>query len=111
MTAKDAIKSELLDKLKQEHCFWSFNSDSIKEVSDDLLIEKTLLYLDMEEIRQLFSIFPFKKIKQVWRDYLLPQGEYLYTLNRFLAWYYFRVKNPDTYMKTMETRYFNKLMQ
>lgn len=111
MTAKDAIKSELLDKLKQEHCFWSFNSDSIKEVSDDLLIEKTLLYLDMEEIRQLFSIFPFKKIKQVWRDYLLPQGEYLYTLNRFLAWYYFRVKNPDTYMKAMETRYFNKLMQ
>ena len=111
MTAKDAIKSELLDKLKQEHCFWSFNSDSIKEVSDDLLIEKTLLYLDMEEIRQLFSIFPFKKIKQVWRDYLLPQGEYLYTLNRFLAWYYFRVKNPDTYMKTMETRYFNKLMR
>lgn len=68
-----AIKQNLLKKLKQEHCFWSYNESSIKEVSDDLLIEKTLLYLDLDEINLLFQLYPFKKIKQVWLERLVPQ--------------------------------------
>ena len=107
----DALKLNLLEKLKQEHRFWSFKDDSIKELSDDILIEKTLLYLDMDEIKQLFSIYPLKKIKQVWLDYLIPQGDYLYTLNRFLAWYFFKIKKPDAYIKAMETRHSNKLLR
>ena len=39
----DALKLNLLEKLKQEHRFWSFKDDSIKEVSDDILIEKNLV--------------------------------------------------------------------
>lgn len=109
--SKDSIKANLLEKLKQEHCFWSFNEDSIKDVPDNILIEKTLLYLDMEEIKQLFVIYPFKKIKRVWLEFLVPQGIYLHTLNRFLAWYFFKTKKPDTYLKTMETRHFNTLAQ
>lgn len=50
MEVQYEIKNNLLEKLKQEHCFWSFNAASIKEVPDDILIEKTLIYLDMEEI-------------------------------------------------------------
>lgn len=106
----DAIKQELLAKLKQEHCFWSYNEHSIQDVSDDILIEKTLLHLDLEEINLLFVIYSFKKIKQVWLDYLVPQAEYLYTLNRFLAWYYFKAKRPDAYIKSMATRRLNKLL-
>ena len=59
----DAVKQELLAKLKQEHCFWSYNESSVNEVSDEILIEKTLLHLDLEEINQLFQIFSFKKIR------------------------------------------------
>ena len=90
--SRDVVKQELLAKLKQEHCFWSYNENLIKDIPDDMLIEKTLLHLDLEEINQLFLIYPFKKIKQVWLDYLVPQAEYLYTLNRFFAWYYFKAK-------------------
>jgi len=111
MEAQYEIKNNLLEKLKQEHCFWSFNAASIKEVPDDILIEKTLIYLDMEEIDQLFLIYPFKKIKQVWREHLIPQGQYLYTLNRFLAWYYFKIKHPDSYIKAMQTKQLNKIIQ
>ena len=75
----------------------------------DMLIEKTLLHLDLEEINQLFLIYPFKKIKRVWLDYLVPQAEYLYTLNRFFAWYYFKAKKPDAYIKSMATRHLNKM--
>ena len=79
------------------------------DIPDDMLIEKTLLHLDLEEINQLFLIYPFKKIKQVWLDYLVPQAEYLYTLNRFFAWYYFKAKKPDAYIKSMATRHLNKM--
>ena len=106
----DAVKQELLAKLNQEHCFWSYNESSVNEVSDEILIEKTLLHLDLEEINLLFQIFSFKKIKQVWLDYLIPQEEYLYTLNRFFAWYYFKVKKPDAYIKSMATRHLNKML-
>lgn len=111
MVAIDAIKSGLLAKLKQENRFWSYNESSIKDVPDDILIEKTLLYLDLEEINQLFLIYSFKQIKQVWLDILIPQEDYLYTLNRFLAWYYFKVKKPDAYLKSMATRHLNKILQ
>ena len=80
----NAVKQELLSKLKQEHCFWSYNESSIKDIPDDILIEKTLLHLDLEEINQLFLIYPFRKIKQVWLDNLVPQEDYLYTLNSYL---------------------------
>ena len=107
--SRDVVNQELLAKLKQEHCFWSYNENSIKDIPDDMLIEKTLLHLDLEEINQLFLIYPFKKIKQVWLDYLVPQAEYLYTLNRFFAWYYFKAKKPDAYIKSMATRHLNKM--
>ena len=104
-----SVKSDLLAKLKLEHCFWSYNEESVNEISDEMLIEKTLLYLDLEEIDQLFTIFPYKKIKKVWLEHLIPQEEYLYTLNRFFAWYYFKAKAPDKYIKSMATRYFNRI--
>ena len=104
-----AIKSDLLAKLKQEHCFWSFNEDAVSNISDDMLIEKTLQYLDLDDIDLLFQIYPFRKVKQVWLEHLVPQEEYLYTLNRFLAWYYFKAKSPDTYIKSMATRHHNKM--
>ena len=107
--SRDVVKQELLAKLKQEHCFWSYNENSIKDIPDDMLIEKTLLHLDLEEINQLFLIYPFKKIKQVWLDYLVPQGKAHSPVAGFVAWYYFKAKKPDAYIKSMATRHLNKM--
>ena len=49
------------------------------------------------------------KIKNSWVKYLIPEGHYLFTLNRFLAWYYFDIKKPDVYLKSMETRRLNQI--
>ena len=103
------IKNNLLTKLKQEHCFWSYAVENISDIPDDILIEKTLLHLDLEDIDQLFKIYSLRKIKRVWLDYLIPQEEYLHTLNRFFAWYYFKIKYPDRYIKSMTTRYYNRI--
>jgi len=106
-----AIKGSLLEQLKEENAFWSYapESVSIDNMRDDELIALTMRYLDLDEIKQLFSIFSFKKIKDAWKRLLVPEGEYLYTLNRFFAWYYFKAKNPDAYLKSLQTRHLNAI--
>jgi len=104
------IRNHLLEQLKAENCFWSYDAASWNRATDEQLIEKTLIYLDLPEIEQLFTLYGSKMVKQVWLHKMVPQGEYLYTLNRFFAWYYFHAKNPDQYLKTQETRYWNRLL-
>jgi len=105
------IKAGLLEQLKEENALWSYvpESVSLDNVRDDQLIALTMRYLDLDEIKQLFSIYPFKKIKDAWKKLLVPEGEYLYTLNRFFAWYYFKAKQPDAYLKSLQTRHLNAM--
>lgn len=104
----DIAKQQLIGRLKKEKCFWSYNQNSIDNIPDDMLIEKVLLYLDIPDINTLFKLYSFQKIKQVWLNKLIPQLDYYYTLNRFFAWYYFKSKKPDQYIKSMATRHFNR---
>lgn len=109
---KHLIKHELLERLKQESVFWSYEPESISSetISDSQLIALTMRHLDLDEINLLFKIFPSSKIKKAWRDILVPEGDYLYTLNRFFAWYCFDAKNPDAYLKSLQTRQANRLL-
>lgn len=109
--SKKEVKQELTEQLKREHCFWSFNESSLQDIPDDILIEKSLVYLDLQDIDKLFNIYPFKKVKRIWLDTLVPQQDYYHNLNRFLAWWYFGIKKPDTYLKAMTTRHLNKWLQ
>ena len=102
------IKPFLIEKLKQEHCLWSYKIDSIQDVPDDILIELVMLYLDIEEINLLFQLFDYKKVKQAWLENVVAQGERYYNLNYFFAWYYFHAKKPRSYVKAMATRQLNK---
>ena len=106
------IKYSLLDKLKEEQAFWSYEPESVSTdtINDNQLIALTLRHLDLPEIKQLFSIYSFKKIKKAWIQLLVPESDYLYNLNRFFAWYYFKAKNPDSYLKNLQTRHLNKLL-
>ena len=101
----------LIEKLKEENRFWSYVPGFADcDVPDEIIIEKTLVYLDLDEIKVLFELYGKQKVKRVWLERLVPQGEYLHTLNRFFAWFYFRVKKPDMYIKSMETRILNRRM-
>ncbi|MBR1800084.1 MAG: hypothetical protein IJ767_01105 [Bacteroidaceae bacterium] len=109
--SRQELKQDLMTQLKQEKCFWSFNKASVQDIPDDVLIEKVLVYLDLKDIDKLFSLYSFKRVKQVWLNELVPQQEYYHTLNRFLAWWYFGIKKPDAYLKAMNTRHLNKWLQ
>ena len=102
------VKPYLIKKLKQEHCLWSYENDSINDIPDDGLVELVMLYLDIEEIDLLFKLFDYKKVKKAWIENVVAQGERYYTLNCFFAWYYFHAKQPRSYVKAMATRQLNK---
>lgn len=104
------VKSFLIDKLKEEKAFWSYDISEINAdtVDDDSLIAYTMRYLDLDEINMLFSVYSGTKIKKAWKRLLIPEGDYIYTLNRFFAWYYFGAKRPGPYVKSLQTRYIKK---
>lgn len=104
---REEIKKIIFDKLLEENSFWSYNMEGIAMVSDEMLIIKTLIHLDLHEIDLLFCIFPESKIKKVWREQIVIQGDYYRSLNLFLAWYYFKIKKPKQYLKMIETKLFN----
>jgi hypothetical protein len=108
MMQKEEMKSYLIKRLKEENAFWSYNVDAIKDVPDDILVELVLLHLDMDDIDKLFVIYSSKFVKKAWIQNVVPLGDRYYGLNKFYAWYYFHVKNPGAYVKSMETRQINK---
>ena len=101
------MKAHLVERLKEANAFWSYEQPTVKDVSDNILVELVMRYLDMDEIDLLFQLYPAKKVKQAWIENLVPDERY-YVLNKFFAWYYFRAKKPAQYVKAMATRQMNK---
>ena len=103
---RQSMKEQLFEKLVKHNSFWSFDMQHLPLAADDIFIEKTLLYLDIEDINMLFKIYPYKKIKQVWIERLAVQGEYYARLNKLLAWMYFDIKQPERYLIRLENQRF-----
>jgi len=55
------IKPHLLEKLKQEHCLWSYDSDSIQDIPDDVLVELVMLASTLPSVSRLRILQNFMK--------------------------------------------------
>jgi hypothetical protein len=106
---KDAVKKKLFETLLLAKAFWSYDIVCLDKMSDDFLIEKVLLHLDIDDINRLFSIYPERKIKEVWQNRLCPLEPYYHDLNKLFAVAYFHIKNPVRYLKMMRKRHLNAL--
>jgi len=103
------IKAELYQKLLEAHAFWSYDISNRKSIPDEILIEKTIVYLGHEELQMLFKIFKKKYIKKVWRERLAIAGDYYKNINYMMAHIYFEIKDPNKYMKTAFTIHLKKM--
>ena len=108
MDQKNRQKNKLIRRLKKANAFWSYKASAIKDVPDDILVELVMLHLDLDDITILFEIYPYKFVKKAWIENVVAQGEMYYVLNKFFAWYYFKMKKPGAYVKSMVTRELNK---
>ncbi|HRZ96426.1 MAG TPA: hypothetical protein P5084_02640 [Paludibacter sp.] len=102
-------KDELSRKLIESNRFWSNDINLSEDIPDDILIEKSLIFLDIDDINQLFKLYSHSKIKKVWLDRMVVQGDYYKKLNRLIAWMYFDIKNPDKYINRVVNEHYKKL--
>jgi hypothetical protein len=100
------IKEQLFNKLKDEHAFWSFEDPVMAQISDELLIEKVLIHLDIQEINQLFVLYPKSKIKKVWINNIIPLEPQYHSYNMLFAAVYFDIKDPGRYIKRKVKQHF-----
>jgi hypothetical protein len=110
MQSSDEIKVYLEKRLLETWSFWSFNKDSCHNLSDWNLIKYVLIHLDLDDINYLFQIYSKQKIKKVWLEELVPQGDFLISMNLCFALLYFNIKKPRQYLKSMETRRLRKIL-
>lgn len=106
---KTVLKMELIDELRGHNAFWSYGDISDSEVTDRDIIIKTITLLDIKEIDTLFDIYPKSMIKKVWKEDLVVQGDYYYSLNILMAVMYFHITKPEKYINNIITRHLNRL--
>jgi hypothetical protein len=73
---KDILKIQLVNKLIMNRVFWSYADIKADDISDDILIEKVLIYLDIEDINSLFLLYPSKTIREIWIKEILIQDPF-----------------------------------
>ena len=64
---------------------------------DEELILNGLSHLEFEDMPMLFKAFPYRQIKQVWQQRMLPYPDYYGVLNLLLAALFFHIKSPKKY--------------
>ena len=99
---KQLQKTELAQQLLKAKAFWSYANVSAQNISDDELIEKVFIYLDLKDIAKLFELYPRNYLQKTWKEKLAVQGDYLFNLNVMIALYYFDIKQPEKYLKQLE---------
>jgi hypothetical protein len=110
---RNKLRQSLFKKLKRENAFWSYNPESVtlRNCDDETLIYNTLIYLDIKEINQLFSIYDKAKIQEVWEKELCIQGDFYRRLNKFLAYCYFNIDDPKKYIRDIERNHLKNIEQ
>lgn len=98
-------KTTLINKLKENGAFWSYDKKVLdEEVPDPVLIEQALRMGNVPELLALFDLFTFEQIKQVWHERLIPHQR-IYPYNDYLAKVFFKIDNPADYIKPLQKHY------
>jgi hypothetical protein len=95
----EMVRLRLEKKLRKLNVFWSYDLSDNHDIPDDVLIEKTLIYLDIDDLKALFSLFGKQHIKKIWKERMLSQEPMYHGLNRLYAFLFFGIKHPDRYLR------------
>jgi hypothetical protein len=108
--SKEQLYKSLINRLHKEHVFWSYDKSQISQISDDALIEKVLLHLDIDDIKALFKLYPKTKIQRVWKEKMLAQVPLYHGLNRLYAFLLFDIKHPDRYIRDFKNKRYKSII-
>ena len=99
------IRKDLFRKLVGSNAFWSYSKISYEKITDDILIEKVMECLDIEDIRKLFELYSRNHLRRVWKNELVIQDPYFRSLNILLAKLFFNISKPEQYISRVQKEY------
>jgi len=110
MNNSSGIRKQLFEELRDKRYLWSYDYMTVNEhsLTDEQLVEKVLMHLDMQSINKLFLVFPKHYIKEVWKQHLCPLEPRYHSTNVLFATIFFKIKNPHRYIKTQANRMIRK---
>jgi hypothetical protein len=113
MPNEQQIKLELFQLLASNHAFWSYNLCVLtpETITDEMLIRKTLVHLDMEEIGSMLTLYGVQKVKEVWKKEICIQEPYYHNLNVMLAGIFFNEPHPTEYVKRVSSEHLASIKQ
>lgn len=78
-------KKELFLSIKKNGLLWSYDNNlEYSEALDRLLIENTLKYGDIKDLKQLFILYGKREVKKIWNEKLIKDIRFI-KVNYFLA--------------------------
>ncbi len=69
-------KAQLVYYLNATGRFWEYCNQASDNIPDDLLIQKALLYLEFEDMNQLFNLYGKDRCRQVFEQQIKSKGQY-----------------------------------
>jgi len=86
-------RAQLVNYLNSSGRFWEYGNQASVNISDDLLICKSLLYLEFEDMNQLFDLFGKDKCRQIFEQQIKSKGNYYSNISFLLEALFF---TPNT---------------
>lgn len=102
---KSKIRKELFSKLLESKAFWSYSNVQYEKIPDDILIQKVMEELDIDDIKKLFRIYNKNYIRRIWKNEMVARDPYYRSLNILLAKLFFNIKKPEQYMKKAQREF------
>jgi len=88
---KDMFSSieSLVDYLNKKGRFWEFCNKASDSLPREEIIQKALLFLELEDIPQLFNLFGYEQCKKVFENNIKNKGKYYNKISFILESFYF----------------------
>jgi len=77
-------KAQLVNYLNANGRFWEYCNHASENISDEQLIYKSLIYLEFEDMNQLFELYGKERCRQVFEKQIKSQGKYYSNLSFLL---------------------------
>lgn len=82
-------KADIISYLNKTGKFWEYCNKATTSVSDDMLIEKSLLYLEFEDMPQLFNLYGKERCEQIFIKNIKSKGKYYSNISFLLESLFF----------------------
>ncbi|MEN8156977.1 MAG: recombinase family protein [Bacteroidota bacterium] len=106
---KKILRRELFNKLVESKAFWSYSNVNYEGISDEMLIQKVMINLDINDIKKLFILYNKNQVRKVWKDKLVMQDPHYRSLNLLIAKLFFDIQKPEAYIKRQKREYLKSI--